>query len=149
MFVFSKGFTLVELMIVVAIIGILAAVALPAYQDYTSRARVIEPINLLRDLKTDVHRYFGDHGKFPTLAELTSFAGPKVLSGKFTASMSSLSPGLYQAAMRSEVGARINSATVSLSFHAGPNGLVGHTCKPGASNPIPDEYLPWDCRTAP
>ncbi|HEX7442218.1 MAG TPA: pilin, partial [Caldimonas sp.] len=65
----QKGFTLIELMIVVAIIGILAAVALPAYQDYTIRARVTEGLSLAADAKTQVS--LGS----ATLADLTATAG--------------------------------------------------------------------------
>ncbi|MFZ4550659.1 MAG: pilin [Aquabacterium sp.] len=61
----QKGFTLIELMIVVAIIGILAAVALPAYQDYTVRAQVSESLNLASGLKTAVSEYFSQTGAFP------------------------------------------------------------------------------------
>jgi len=145
----SKGFTLIELMIVVAIIGILAALALPAYQDYTARAKVSEPITILRALKSDIHSYYGDNGQFPSIAELTAYAGGKVLAGKFTSIVQSVAPGLYQATMNSHVGARMNSATVALSFYADSEGLVAHTCKPGTTNPIPDEYLPWECRVTP
>ena len=61
----QKGFTLIELMIVVAIIGILAAVALPAYQDYTKRARVTEGFNLAASVKTGVADYFASNNSFP------------------------------------------------------------------------------------
>jgi type IV pilus assembly protein PilA len=61
----QKGFTLIELMIVVAIIGILAAVALPAYQDYTIRAQVTESLSLASGLKTAVADYFSASGAFP------------------------------------------------------------------------------------
>ena len=62
----QKGFTLIELMIVVAIIGILAAIAIPAYQDYTVRSQVTEGMNLASAVETGVAEYFANTGSFPT-----------------------------------------------------------------------------------
>ncbi|AKP11549.1 Fimbrial protein precursor [Neisseria gonorrhoeae] len=59
----QKGFTLIELMIVIAIVGILAAVALPAYQDYTARAQVSEAILLAEGQKSAVTEYYLNHGE--------------------------------------------------------------------------------------
>ena len=61
----QKGFTLIELMIVIAIIGILAAIAIPAYQDYTVRAQVTEGLNLAGDLKAAVAEDFANTGLWP------------------------------------------------------------------------------------
>lgn len=82
----QQGFTLIELMIVVAIIGILAAVAIPAYQDYTVRARVTEGISLATSAKTSVSEFFSTRGTLPTnnasagLAAAASISGPEVTS---------------------------------------------------------------------
>jgi type IV pilus assembly protein PilA len=66
----QKGFTLIELMIVVAIIGILAAIAIPAYQDYTIRAQVSEGLTLASDIKAGIAEYAAQVGNWPvTLAE--------------------------------------------------------------------------------
>ena len=68
----AKGFTLIELMIVVAIIGILAAVALPAYSDYTVRAQVSECSSLVNGLKPQVKEFFEQRGEYPTCLLYTS-----------------------------------------------------------------------------
>lgn len=144
----QKGFTLIELMIVVAIIGILAAVALPAYQDYTSRTKVTEAVGLLSGLKVDVHDYYTSKGDIPTMAELTAYAGAKVTDGKFTSQITSATD-IFSAQMRDEVGANINLKWVSFSFYTNTEGALHHVCKPyaTATDQIPEKYLPADCRS--
>lgn len=79
----QKGFTLIELMIVVAIIGILAAVALPAYQDYTVRAKASELILALDGPKTAIAEFYATKGHMPTSAESAGVdaTGSKYVSG--------------------------------------------------------------------
>ncbi|EMU2555754.1 pilin [Neisseria gonorrhoeae] len=80
----QKGFTLIELMIVIAIVGILAAVALPAYQDYTARAQVSEAILLAEGQKSAVTEYYLNHGIWPANNTSAGVASPPTdIKGKY------------------------------------------------------------------
>ncbi|EMT4496645.1 pilin [Neisseria gonorrhoeae] len=79
----QKGFTLIELMIVIAIVGILAAVALPAYQDYTARAQVSEAILLAEGQKSAVTEYYLNHGKWPEDNDSAGVASASKIIGKY------------------------------------------------------------------
>ncbi|MGJ0106953.1 pilin [Neisseria meningitidis] len=79
----QKGFTLIELMIVIAIVGILAAVALPAYQDYTARAQVSEAILLAEGQKSAVTEYYLNHGKWPGDNSDAGVASASKIKGKY------------------------------------------------------------------
>ncbi|EMT8938205.1 pilin, partial [Neisseria gonorrhoeae] len=79
----QKGFTLIELMIVIAIVGILAAVALPAYQDYTARAQVSEAILLAEGQKSAVAEYYLNHGIWPENNDKAGVASASKIIGKY------------------------------------------------------------------
>ncbi|ENW3037937.1 pilin, partial [Neisseria gonorrhoeae] len=79
----QKGFTLIELMIVIAIVGILAAVALPAYQDYTARAQVSEAILLAEGQKSAVTEYYLNNGEWPENNTSAGVASASDIKGKY------------------------------------------------------------------
>ncbi|HGH6274464.1 TPA: pilin [Neisseria meningitidis] len=83
----QKGFTLIELMIVIAIVGILAAVALPAYQDYTARAQVSEAILLAEGQKSAVTEYYLNHGEWPGDNSSAGVASSSTIKGKYVKSV--------------------------------------------------------------
>ncbi len=83
----QKGFTLIELMIVVAIIGILAAIAIPAYQDYTIRAQVSEGISLASGAKTAVAEFWQNNGDMPADNDRAGIEAAGTIVGKYVASV--------------------------------------------------------------
>ncbi len=136
----QRGFTLIELMIVVAIIGILAAVAIPSYQQYTSRAQVTEAMSLTSGLKTPLGEWLNDKGSLPAdIASLTDS-----LSGKYVESISLggtvVAPTLTATMRSTGVGPDIQGETFIL---LSPDGGTSWTCDSGS---IPVKYLPAACR---
>ncbi|HGJ8402283.1 TPA: pilin, partial [Neisseria gonorrhoeae] len=98
----QKGFTLIELMIVIAIVGILAAVALPAYQDYTARAQVSEAILLAEGQKSAVTEYYPNHGEWPKNNASAGVAStPSDIKGKYVQSVT-VANGVVTATMKSD-----------------------------------------------
>ncbi|HGG8041783.1 TPA: pilin [Neisseria meningitidis] len=96
----QKGFTLIELMIVIAIVGILAAVALPAYQDYTARAQVSEAILLAEGQKSAVTEYYLNHGEWPKNNTSAGVASSSTIKGKYVKSVT-VANGVVTATMLS------------------------------------------------
>ncbi|ENX7382479.1 pilin, partial [Neisseria gonorrhoeae] len=97
----QKGFTLIELMIVIAIVGILAAVALPAYQDYTARAQVSEAILLAEGQKSAVTEYYLNHGIWPENNSAAGVASASEIKGKYVESVT-VAKGVVTATMKSD-----------------------------------------------
>ncbi|HGO7981468.1 TPA: pilin, partial [Neisseria meningitidis] len=96
----QKGFTLIELMIVIAIVGILAAVALPAYQDYTARAQVSEAILLAEGQKSAVTEYYLNHGEWPGDNSSAGVATSSKIKGKYVEKVE-VAKGVITAEMKS------------------------------------------------
>ncbi|EMT4261103.1 pilin, partial [Neisseria gonorrhoeae] len=123
----QKGFTLIELMIVIAIVGILAAVALPAYQDYTARAQVSEAILLAEGQKSAVAGYYLNHGKWPKDNGNAGVASSGEIKGKYVESVT-VANGVVTAQMKSDgVNKEIQGKKLSL-WAKRENGSVKWFC---------------------
>ncbi len=145
----QKGFTLIELMIVVAIIGILAAVAIPAYQDYIARAQTGEAVELLAGGKTPMAEFYSDKGRWPTAAG--SVMGNT--AGKYTASIAlsfgaagTAGTAILTATMKGAGSVNKNIANGTLQLSTGDGGKIW-TCAQGTTGtPIATKYLPGACK---
>ncbi|HGM0235699.1 TPA: pilin, partial [Neisseria gonorrhoeae] len=123
----QKGFTLIELMIVIAIVGILAAVALPAYQDYTARAQVSEAILLAEGQKSAVTEYYLNNGEWPKDNTSAGVASASTIKGKYVESVT-VTNGVVTAKMKpSGVNKEIQGKRLSL-WAKRENGSVKWFC---------------------
>ncbi|MBH6462360.1 pilin [Neisseria meningitidis] len=163
----QKGFTLIELMIVIAIVGILAAVALPAYQDYTARAQVSEAILLAEGQKSAVTEYYLNHGEWPSnntsagVATSTDIKGKyvkevKVANGVITATM--LSTGVNKEIQGKKLSLWAKRQAGSVKWFCGQPVTRAAKAKDAAAtdadvtadsgNEIDTKHLPSTCRDA-
>jgi type IV pilus assembly protein PilA len=160
----QKGFTLIELMIVVAIIGILAAIAIPAYQDYTIRAQVTEGLNLASAAKAGVSETFANTGAWPADLTAAGMDNANPPSGKYVSSVR-ITTGTITVTYGNQANAVIGAKTVGLQPRISANndvvwicgyhssvGIAGITdplsgAAPAPTNSLLPKYLPQNCRT--
>jgi type IV pilus assembly protein PilA len=155
----QKGFTLIELMIVVAIIGILAAIAIPAYQDYTIRAQVTEGLNLAGDLKASIAEWYAQTGEWADLAQLGISGGATVKAAKYVTGVDVVD-GTITITYGNQANQNIDTQTLSLKPGVNANFDVVWVCgnadtpsagdvsTSGAVNTtLLNKYLPATCRT--
>jgi type IV pilus assembly protein PilA len=140
----QQGFTLIELMIVVAIIGILAAIAIPAYQDYTIRAQVSEGLQLVDSAEVAASEYYQDRGSFATTNTMAGLAAPSDIRGNYVTQVALGAGGAIQVTFGNDASVKIAGGV--LTFTPTDNdGSISWDCNGDAA--LPNKYLPNACRT--
>lgn len=136
----SQGFTLIELMIVVAIVSILAALAIPAYQDYVARAQTSEGLALASAGKVAMSTYYGDHGRYPANNAEAGMASPSSIYGENVRSVYVDNTGTITITFSSSASGKISGQTMTIQA-TDHSGSLTWVCAGLASN-----YLPSSCR---
>ena len=152
----QKGFTLIELMIVVAIIGILAAVALPAYKDYTVKAKMAEVVLAASQCRTTVAEVYQTAPAGTAPGANGWGCGESTSSTKYVASVATDANGVITVTTQGFSDTTIDAKTIRLipQTAAGVALAVGNIptqvgsfkCGPGTTNPVPAKFLPGSCR---
>ena len=139
----AHGFTLIELMIVVAIIAILAAIAIPAYQDYAIRAQVTEGMSLATGAKTAVWDYVSNTGRFPPNNQSAGLATSASIVGNYVSSVD-VSQGLVTVKFgTAKANSHINTGQFLALSPISFAGSITWTC---TKSTIDRKYLPTSCR---
>ena len=138
----QQGFTLVELMIVVAIIGTLSALAIPAYQSYLIRAQISEGLNLVGPLKNAVTDYHEQNGVYPADNVAAAIAPPASYSGNYVAAMS-IAGAVISIQYGNDANAIITGRTITLTASSN-SGSMTWVCASGGA--ISTNYMPSVCR---
>ncbi len=139
----SRGFTLIELMVVIAIVGILVAIALPTYQNYIVRSRITEAFSLASATKVAVSEYRNTQGVFPSD---NAQAGINAVSSPNVQSITVGENGVITVAL-ADVSQLQTARNTSIQFTPTLAGdVVRWQCRPAPANGTPAVYLPSDCR---
>ena len=139
----QRGFTLIELMIVVAIIGILAAVAVPMYLDYTVRSQISDGLSVAVSAKTASTEYFQDRGVFPATNAIAGVADAGDIRGKYVSSVT-VANEVISIQYGNDANAQITGQTVTLTADTSAAGSVQWACASGGA--IANKHLPSACR---
>jgi type IV pilus assembly protein PilA len=140
----QQGFTLIELMIVVAIIGILASIALPAYQDYIARAQVTEGITLMTGLKPTITEVYADRGSFTGInSGAFGIAVAANIAGKYVDKVAVLNSAITATFKKTGVSTELQEKTITLT-PTDSNGVLTWTCTTNA----PKKLVPASCRAS-